>query len=305
MDPDTLAGLFKAIEKQSLAVDGVVVIRNGVIVAETYYGSNKQTTPHQLYSCTKSFISALIGIALESGDFPEGVRQPVLAFFPDKTFSNPDPRKAAMTLEHLLTMTSGLDWQEGDPIYQQMWQSRDWVKFVLDRPMADDPGADFNYNSGVSHVLSGIVQQGSGMLTQNFAQERLFTPLGINTPRWDKDADGLAIGGWGLTLTPRDMAKLGFLYLHGGVWDGQQIVPAAWVEASTMAHIETGGDLNYGYQWWIYPDGSGYTALGRYGQIIFVAPESDLVVVFTARIERGDAPLRDLIDKYILPAVQE
>jgi len=305
MDPQKLAQLFTTIEKKSLDVDGVVVVRNGYIVAEAYYGSYQQDTRHRQYSCTKSFISALVGIAIEMGYLPAGVDQPVLECFPGQTFANPDPRKDALTLAHLLTMSAGLNWVEGDDVYRQMWQSGDWVKFVLDRRMVADPGADFNYSSGVSHVLSGIIQRGSGLLTQDFARERLFGPLGISDPHWDTDADGLAIGGWGLMLTPREMAKLGYLYLHEGVWDGQQIVPAEWVKASTTDHIETGGDLDYGYQWWVYPTGDAYTALGLDGQIIYVAPASALVVVFTAHNQDGSAPLLDLIDTYILPAVKK
>jgi CubicO group peptidase (beta-lactamase class C family) len=148
MDPQKLAQLFTTIEKKSLDVDGVVVVRNGYIVAEAYYGSYQQDTRHRQYSCTKSFISALVGIAIEMGYLPAGVDQPVLECFPGQTFANPDPRKDALTLEHLLTMSAGLSWVEGDDVYRQMWQSGDWVKFVLDRRMVADPGAKFNYSSG-------------------------------------------------------------------------------------------------------------------------------------------------------------
>lgn len=304
MNPGKLEAMFAAIEAQALNVDGVVVVRNGYIITESYYAPTTQQTGHRQYSCTKSFISALVGMAIAKG-YLAGVDQPVLASFPNQTFANPDSRKDAITLEHLLTMSAGLNWVEGDDVYRQMWQSGDWVKFVLDRRMVADPGADFNYSSGVSHVLSGLVRQSTGKLTQDFAQEHLFTPLGIAQPHWDEDADGLAIGGWGLVLTPREMAKLGFLYLHGGMWDGRQVVPAEWVKTSTTAHIKTGDDLDYGYQWWVYPKSDAYAALGRDGQIIFVAPEANLVAVFTAQIAQGTDPLLDLIDTYILPAVEK
>ncbi|MGC9396167.1 MAG: serine hydrolase domain-containing protein [Anaerolineae bacterium] len=306
MDPERLQQMFDAIKEQDLALHSVVIVRNGYIVAEAYYAPYEQNTRHELYSCTKSFISALVEIAIAGSapeGAPEGVDESVLTCFPTHNFANLDTRKSAMTIEHLLTMTSGLDWPEGDPIYRQMWGSPDWVQFVLDRPMVAEPGSRFNYNSGCSHVLSAIVAERSGMLTQDFAQERLFAPLGISNVRWDVDADGLAIGGWGLQITPRDMAKFGYLYLNEGVWDGQQIVSAAWVQTSTTPHVQTEQTLGYGYQWWTYPKWGAYTARGRYGQLIFVIPEYELVVVFTAGLN-NDAPLVALIEDFIVPAVQ-
>ncbi len=302
MDPEKLQQMFTAIEEQNLALHGLVIVRNGYIVAEAYYPPFDQNTRHELYSCTKSFVSALVGTAIAQGHL-EGVDEPVLECFPDHDFANTDARKSTMTIEHLLTMTSGLEWLEGDPIYQQLWSSGDWGQFVLDRPMAAEPGSQFNYNSGCSHVLSAIVAERSGMLTQSFAHERLFAPLGMSNINWELDSGGLAIGGWGLNITPRDMAKFGYLYLNEGVWDGQQIVPAAWVQASTTPHVETGGTFNYGYQWWTYPKWGAYSAKGRYGQLIFVIPEHELVVVFTAGMD-NDEPLVALIEDYIVPAVQ-
>ncbi len=301
MDPEKLQRMFTVIEEQKLALHSVVVVRNGYIVAEMYYPPYEENTRHALYSCTKSFISALVGMAVAEGRLKTD--ETVLSCFPDHEFANTDTRKAAMTVEHLLTMSSGLDWPEGDVIYSQMWISRDWVQFVLDRPMAEEPGTRFDYNSGCSHVLSAIVADRSGMLTQNFAQERLFAPLGITNVRWDLDSQGLAIGGWGLEITPRDMAKFGYLYLNEGKWEEQQIVPAEWVRTSTTTHIETGESFNYGYQWWTYPQWGAYFARGRFGQIIFVIPEYQLVVVFTAGMD-SDAPLIKLIEDYIVPAVQ-
>ncbi|HOT91030.1 MAG TPA: serine hydrolase [Anaerolineae bacterium] len=301
MDPEKLQQMFTAIDEQKLALHSVLVVRNGYIVAEVYYPPYDQNTRHELYSCTKSFISALVGIAAAEGRLETD--ESVLSCFPDHNFANTDARKSAMTIEHLLTMSSGLDWPEGDPIYRQMWVRRDWVQFVLDRPMTNEPGSQFNYNSGCSHVLSAIVAERTGMLTQSFAQERLFAPLGITNIQWDLDSQGLAIGGWGLEITPRDMAKFGYLYLNKGMWNGQQIVPAEWVRTSTTTHIKTGGTFDYGYQWWIYPQWDAYFARGRYGQLIFVIPEYQIVVVFTAGMN-SDAPLIKLIEDYVVPAVQ-
>ena len=302
MDSQQLAKMFESIKQQDLNLDGVLIIRHGTIVTETYFPPFQQDTKHELYSCTKSFISALMGIAIDKG-YIDGIDQPMLDFFPERTFANSDARKTAMTLENLLTMTSGLDWEEGDPIYAQMMRSPDWVQFVLDTPMAVEPGSQFNYCSGCSHVLSAIVQATTGTSTLDFAQAYLFEPLGISDVYWYADPDGIANGGWGLRLTPRDMAKLGYLYLHHGVWDGQQIVSTEWVSASVKAHVQAEDELDYGYQWWVYPALNAYTARGRGGQLIFVMPDLDIVVVFTAEIEDGHV-LLELIEDFIVPAAQ-
>jgi CubicO group peptidase (beta-lactamase class C family) len=177
--------MVEAIQKQDLKVDSALVIRHGTIVAETYFSSYQRDTPHELFSCTKSFVSALVGIAIAQGAI-KGVDQPVLGFFPGRTFANDDPRKQAMTLDNLLTMTSGLDWAEGDPAYIQLVRSADWVQFMLDKPMVEEPGKRFNYCSGCSHVLSAIVQQTTGTSTLDFAKANLFGPLGIANPSWQR-----------------------------------------------------------------------------------------------------------------------
>ena len=304
MDSQKLAQMLKAAKRQRLDLHSLLVIRHGYIVSETYYGSYNKGTKHTLYSCTKSFVSTLVGIAIDQG-YIDSIELPVLGFFPDRALQNRDERKEAMTIADLLTMRSGLDWPEGDPVYQEMYRNRDWVKFVLDKPMAEQPGSRFNYCSGCSHVLSAIVQQETGQNTRDFAEKMLFVPLGITNVGWELDAADIPIGGWGLQVTPRDMAKLGYLYLHNGTWDGQQIVSAEWVRAATSWHTETDSQigLGYGYQWWIYPSYGAYAALGRYGQTIFVAPDLDLVVVTTGQVDGHDA-LFALIEEYVVPAVK-
>ena len=300
LDSKQLERMFDAIDDQRLRVHSALVIRNGYIVAETYYPPFNQDTKHPLYSVTKSFISALVGIAIEQG-YINGVEGRVVDFFPEREFANLDGRKAAMTLEHLLTMTSGLDWVEGMRVYQEMAQSRDWVKYVLDKPMAAEPGSQFNYCSGCSHVMSAIIHETTGMGTLDFAQSRLFEPLGISSVHWNLDSSGIPIGGWGLELTPRDMAKFGHLYLNHGVWDGQQVVPAEWVTASLTDRIKAGDELTYGYQWWLYPSSGHFAAVGLAAQLIYVSPELDIVVVFTAALDDSSA-LFELIDDYVVSA---
>jgi CubicO group peptidase (beta-lactamase class C family) len=302
MDSALLEQMLDAISDRQLNVHGVVVVRNGYIVAETYFPPYDQDTRHEIYSCTKSFISALIGIAIGEG-YIEGIDQPVLSLFPDRTFANLDPRKEAMTLEHLLTMTSGLDWEEGMPIYVEMVRSGDWVRFVLDKPMVAEPGSEFNYCSGCSHLMSAIIQETAGMNTLDFAQSRLFEPLGITNVHWESDPAGIPNGGWGLHITPRDMAKLGYLCLNDGIWDGRQIVPAEWVRASVQDKIET--EVEYGYQWWVLPALDAYAARGLNGQAIFVIPDLDIVAVFTGEIiDATSDVLLELVEEFVVPAVQ-
>lgn len=303
MDGQKLEEMQAAIRAKALALHSLLVIRHGYLVSETYYSGYKADTRHELYSCTKSFTSTLLGIALDKG-LIQGLDQKVMDFFPARTFANPDPHKAAMTLEDLLTMRSGLDWHEGDAAYGAMVRSGDWVKYVLDEPMAGPPGSGFNYCSGCTHLLSAILQQRTGTGTLAFAQTNLFTPLGITDMNWEKDAQGTPVGGWGLQLTPREMAKLGYLFLRQGEWDGRQVVSASWVANATRQHTATDGDLGYGYQWWTYPALDGYTALGRYGQTIFVIPKADLVIVTTAQVENHDDIFK-LIENFIAPAVIE
>jgi CubicO group peptidase (beta-lactamase class C family) len=302
MDAAKLALMLDSVRQQNVDLHSLLVIRNGYIVSETYFGSTTPETRREIYSVTKSFIATLVGIAIDKG-LISGVERPVVEFFPDRSFANLDAAKQAMTLEHVLTMTTGLDWTEGDPAYRQIYGSRDWVQSMLDEPMRSPPGSPFNYCSGCSHLLSAIIQRQTGMNTRDFAQRELFGPLGITGAAWDTDTTGIPIGGWGLKLTPREMAKLGYLYLNGGMWDGRQIVSSEWIETATRKHTATDSELGYGYQWWTYPRWGAYAALGRYGQTIFVVPDLDLIVVTTAALD-GHDPIFDLIDRTIIPAVE-
>jgi len=302
MDSALLAQVFETIDRRNLEIDSVLIIRNGTIVAEKYYPPYTENTRHVLYSCTKSFISALVGMAIEDG-YIEGINKPVLDFFPDSSFANVDERKESMTLEDLLTMRSGLDWQEGMPAYQEMMRSADWVAYVLDKPMVAEPGSLFNYCSGCSHVMSAILQETTGISTIEYAQSQLFEPMGITNFYWELDSSGIPNGGWGLEMTPRDMAKFGYLYLNNGTWDGQQIVPSDWVQYSTQAGLSAGGGVDYAYQWWVYPDSQLYAAQGLNGQYIFVVPELELVIVFTADMA-NTSPIHELVEDWIIPAAQ-
>jgi CubicO group peptidase (beta-lactamase class C family) len=299
MDAQLLANMLAVIREEKPNLHSVVVIRHGYIVAEAYPLPYAPEVLHDQRSITKSNIGTLIGIAIAEGDIA-GVDQPLLSFFPDRTIAHRDEQKEAITLEHMLSMSSGLD--GSDDHLLSMIQSADWVQFMLDRPMIHAPGSTFEYSSGGSHVLSAILSNATGQDTEAYAREKLYGPLGITDFRWERDWKGQSDGGFGLWMRPRDMAKLGYLYLHQGAWDGHQIVPAAWVEAATHAH---GPNANYGYQWWLNWDKTpGSFAAGGYGaQQINVIPALDLIVVFTAGLE-NDAILSRLLNDYIYPAVK-
>ncbi len=303
IDSAQLALFFQAIAKNdSMDLYSVLVQRNGVVVAEVYIPPNTANSRHEIYSVTKSFSSTLAGIAIDQGKI-SSVDQRVLDFFPDQTFENDSREKQAITLENLLTMTSGLDWTETDPSFNSLYRSGDWLKFMLNLPVRTPPGETFYYCSGCSHVLSAIVLRATGTRQADFAEKNLFEPIGIQGARWELDSNGIPVGGWGLSLTTRELARFGQLFLNGGRWNGKQVVSRAWVEAATQARLDTDGDWRYGYQWWIEPEYASYMALGKYGQMIFVQPETSLVVVFSAR--NADHKMEtDMIEQLVLPAMK-
>lgn len=308
MDSEMLADMLETIQEQDHGVDSVVVVRNGYMVADATVFPFEPGSRHIIYSCTKSVISALVGIAIDKG-YIEGVHQPVLDFFPERTVANLDAKKEAMTLEDVLTMSTGLECQDSY-LYrwrglEQMRQSDDWVQFMLDLAMAEEPGTRFEYCNGASFLLSAIIQETTGMNALAFSNEHLFGPLGITDVQWLSNPQGITIGWSELYMMPHDMAEIGYLYLNEGVWDGEQVVPAEWVKASTREHISAGTlEDGYGYQWWI--DDSGiYLALGYAGQFIFVVPEKDMVVVFVSDLEEQDFYVPQmLLNDFIIPAAK-
>lgn len=314
IDQARLEQMADIIEEMDLPIDGVVIRRHGEVVFETYpnpdYGPEDM---HLLYSVTKSFTSALIGIAVEQG-YIKGVDQKIIDFFPEWEIENLDARKQALTIKHLLSMTCGFEWEgpdDGLHTWGDAVRSDNPVKYVLDLPMANDPGSEWVYNGGCSHILSAILTKTTGMSTLKFASEYLFSPLGITDIRWPRDSQGIYFGGQDIWLKPRDMAKFGQLFLDGGVWGGQQIIPSYWVTQSGATHI-THWNGGYGYQWWTYPDSGIYYASGAFEQRIMVIPAYDMVVAFTSNPqgaalgsgEWGDSPpfVDWLLGRFILPA---
>jgi CubicO group peptidase (beta-lactamase class C family) len=307
MDSQRLAEMFETVREREYGIDSVTVVRNGTIVADATVYPFQPGSRHIIHSCTKSIVSALIGIAIDQRHL-EGLQQPILDIFPERNVAHLDADKGAMTLEHLLMMASGLECRDSY-LYrwrglQQMRQSDDWVQFMLDLPMAEAPGTRFEYCNGGSFLLSAIIQEATGVSAAEFAQEHLFDPLGIEDVDWPANPQGISIG-WGeLHMRPHDMAKIGYLYLNEGRWDGEQVVPAGWVRASTRRHISATLQEGYGYQWWVTDDGV-FMALGYAGQYIVVVPEQELVVVFTSDLAEEDFYLpQELLNEFIIPAVE-
>ena len=317
LDGGRLETMREVIEGLDLPVDSIVILRHGKLVFEHHAdplrkGPNKI---HNLYSTTKSVTSLLIGIAIDKG-YIESVDQRVIDFFPDRDIANVDDRKRRMTIEHLLTMTSGLEWEGPDDMYHSWGEaimSGDPVQYTLDQPMAHEPGEAWYYNGGGSHLLSAILTEATGTTTYRFAREHLFGPLGITRVRWPRDPNGIYYGGQDIWLTPYGMAKLGQLFLNGGIWKGERIVSSEWVADSTrtLAPSWWGG---YGYQWWTFPEAGIYFAAGAFEQRIYASPDLDMIVVVTSSNmaegtresagERSEGPpvVEWLLGRFILPA---
>jgi CubicO group peptidase (beta-lactamase class C family) len=348
IDADKLAALDAEIAGGTHGnVDGLLLIRHGKVVfdkryARDYVAQNpapgKPSHPYNYYdpvwhpwyhgnrdlhtmqSVSKSVLAALYGVAQRQGLLP-AVDTPALALLKNRRVNDPDGRKAAITLADLLTMRSGIAWDEDALPYTDprndcaaMEVSSDWVQFVLDKPMAAKPGSTWVYSSGVTMVLAEILEQLTGRKLAEYAEAELFRPLGITAHYWKLTPTGIPDAEGGLYLAPRDLAKIMKLYQDGGRWNGRPIVPEAWVRDSLVAATpstypgqEIYGQTGYGYQWWVYSDYLGRTAWGGSGyggQTPVVVPGLDLIVVLTSWNIYGPATDElQLIRDHILPAV--
>ena len=302
-------------------VTGMLITRHGKVVADKTYGHDFDTLfegrdpvrgpynyydpdwypyyqhghLHTMQSVSKSVTSTLVGIAIKRGEIP-GVDAKLMPFFSDFKTSDSDPRRASQTLEHILTMTAGIKWDESTVTYTDpantcagMEKSSDWIQFVLDQPLSDAPGTKFVYNSGATELLSYLIKKTTGKQADEYAAEHLFGPLGITDTYWKRTPTGLNDTEGGLYLTPRDLAKIGYLYLNDGVWEGTRLLPEGWVAKATSPLVDTrpgqARSRKYGYKWWVLPHADGstyaYAALGYGGQRLIVVPEKQVVAVFT------------------------
>src|SRR5215471_1402078 len=217
---------------------------------------------HSMQSVTKTITSVIIGVAIARKEFPD-IDTPVLNFFDAAKVAAVDERKKRMTVRHLLTMTAGLDWKEDLPYNDPnntaslLEASFDWVKFTIDRPMAAEPGTLFNYNSGATQLLSHIFKLATGQDIEEYAVKHLFTSLGIENYYWKRTPTGLADTEGGLYLKTRDLAKIAYLFLKNGEWNGKQIVTPEWVKLSVTPAISVSATVKYGLKWWLFPYNDG------------------------------------------------
>lgn len=307
MDSGFLDKADKYIEDNYPGIHSLLVVRHGYLVFEKYYQGYDADTLQNIKCVSKSIISALVGIAINDG-YIKSIDQCIEDFFPEYFNEKTEPLKKEIKIVDLLTLSAGFDWQENESVCFNWLSSNDRAKFLLDLPMQTSPGMQFNYNTALSHLLSIILTKTTKMSTKDFCDKVLFKPLGIRKEYWDKDYQGYYIGGCELSLTSRDTAKFGYLYLNNGYWNGRQIISNDWVQESTSKHIETFNAGNsYGYLWWInsVSGHSVYFGNGYGGQNVFVIPDLDMVVVTTAtysNIEAHFAP-RSILEEYIIPSI--
>ncbi len=303
LDSGPLSEMFDYVREHKVPVHSVQIVRHGKLVLDAYFYPYNSEMRHDVASVTKSVTSTLIGLAIQKG-FIRDVQQPVLSLFPNRPVANSDAKKQKLTLEHLLTMQAGWDcgFEAKEARLFEMRRSADWLQFMLDLPMVAEPGTRFAYCSGNPHVLSVILSQATGTNALAFARRELFEPVGIQDVAWPADPLGNTHGWGDLQMHPRDMARLGQLFLQRGRWGRGQILSEAWVYAATRAHVaRTTNRDHYGYSWWVKgEDFPGmFEAVGRGGQRINVWPAKDIVLVFTgSEFEPGD------LAKFILKALK-
>jgi CubicO group peptidase (beta-lactamase class C family) len=318
-------------------IHSLVIVKNGKLVFEEYFPGDKfnlaqptgetgfdRDDAHNLCSVTKSFTSALIGIAIDRG-FIQSVDQKVFDFFPEhEELLTAVPQKGDITIAHLLTMTAGIEWDDETTSYfdprndmYQLFNSFDPIEYILSRDLAVTPGSVFDYSNCNSNVLGEIVRRASGRRLDGFSAMHLFNKLGVTDFQWQMLPDDVVFASGDLRLRPRDMAKFGYLHLNDGLWNGTQIISPEWVEASTGEHIQLDGgpydmwEDGYGYHWWrwdsIYGvDFEAYMAQGWGGQWIIVCPRRNVVIVSTAGnyYTGTPMPIQTILVEYIIPSIE-
>jgi CubicO group peptidase (beta-lactamase class C family) len=285
-DAAALADVIEQIDAQDMPIDSLLVVRNGVLVLDAYFYPYREDLLHDVASVTKSVTSTLVGIATDRSLL--SLDQKVLATFPELTPASISDGKEDIDLRDLLTMSSGLDCGRapGEPELYEMIASSNWIEYALSIPMAVAPGTEFAYCSPGSHVLSAMITKATAKPALDFARDALFGPLGILHTEWPDDPQGFSHGWGDLRLHPRDMARIGHLFLNEGSWNGLQVVSEEWVDQATRHQVTADADgTGYGYQWWVLSGAFAglYEARGRGGQAIIAWPDKDIVAVFTGR----------------------
>jgi CubicO group peptidase (beta-lactamase class C family) len=291
LDPKLVARLYSNATRVK-TIHGLLVIKNGYLIAERYFGTGSIEEKARLQSVTKSLTSALVGIALEEGSL-SSVDQRMMEFFPELADRITDPRKNRITIRNMLQMRAGFPWEESTAELFAMLYHGFRPSLLLEVPLASDPGTRMEYSNLTSHLLGIIVARATGTDLRTYAREHLFSPMDIHAGEWIRDWEGYYNGHADLHLRARDMARFGLLYLDHGVYRGAQLVPASWVRDSLQTYSENAWryrvgrnftDMGYGYQWWSARAGDHHFnfAWGHGGQQIALVEELGIVVVVTA-----------------------
>ena len=298
----------------------MLIVKDGKLVHEVYSPYCQRNTLHWMASITKTITSTLIGIAIDKG-FIESADSKLYEHLPQFAEHFKEPGKRKIALKHIMTMTSGLDWNEqvsyNDPRNSEwrMVESDDWMSYVASRPARDEPGTKFYYNTGAMHLLSAVIKSATGIYAHEFAEKYFLHPMGIYGYQWNKDPMGYPCTGGtdgGLGLRTRDIAKFGWLFLRDGTWRGQRIVSEKWVKDAPHTHLtEHGRGKTYAFNWMpgsrvLYGNRFEYIAsFGYGGQNLYILPEYDLIVVFTCELSGQDSGVSALVLKTLGAVVRE
>jgi CubicO group peptidase (beta-lactamase class C family) len=295
----SIAKFIQAADEKVNSMHSFMLLRHGKVIAEAWWTPEDANKPHVLWSLSKSFTSTAVGLAVHDGKL--SVQDRVIGFFPDALPENPSENLKSMRVLDLLTMSTG---HQDEP---NLRASQDWIKTFFAHPVPREPGSFFRYNTPATFMQSAIVQKVTGQNVVDYLQTRLFDPLGIDAPKWDKNPQGISIGGYGLYLKTEDIAKFGQLYLQKGLWENQQLIPSDWVQEATNKQVSNGSDASsdwnqgYGYQFWRCRHNA-FRGDGKDGQFCIVLPDQDAVVVMTANTSNMQSQL-SLVWEYLLGAM--
>ena len=303
MDGDLIEDAVAEIENRPIFWS-FLVLRHGAIVSEHYFNGAEALHSNNVHSASKSVLGAVTGIAIEQG-YLSGLAQPISGLLPEHFATIDDPAKESNTVGQLLTMSSGFAWVEDSTEYQ-IEDEPDWVQAILDLPLAATPGDAFNYSTGNTHLLSAVLTEATGRSTCQYAHEVLLGPLGITAEHWGRDPQAYFSGGCNVYLTPRELARFGQVILDGGMWAGEPLVPALWVDESIAAQMDAVEGYSYGYLYWLTRIAGHDVAIawGYGGQLVYVIPSLEMVVVFTTNT-RDYYPDYDgygILEQYLIPA---
>ena len=321
MKQENIIKMEAAIAADYSNIAGMVVRKDGETVYERYFGGCTVESRLNVFSVTKSIVSILLGIALDKG-YLDSIDQKVLEFFPEYPVKRGEKTIQRITIRDMLTMTAPYKYRSTP--YTKYFTSPDWVRFSLDLLGGKGPVGEFRYAPLIGpDILTGILTRVTGQSVLDFAKEHLFVPLGIPVERsitfcskdeqmafykstdlrvWAADPAGVNAGGWGLTLSAMDMANIGELILHSGVYDGTRIVSEKWVRESTAEHSRwTERDLPYGYLWWVLPQEHGFAAMGDGGNALYVSPDKNMVVAIVSSFQPRVKDRIELIRTYVAP----